>query len=86
MKQQSLQKQQQRTPMETTQKHAGKSNFATQRSLFRQTQLRYSRGDDWEELKRRVEDVQHDLKNSPTGGGLSHGEVRRGSDGHANTI
>ena len=31
--------------------------------------LRYSRGDDWEELKRRVEAVQHDLKNSPTGGG-----------------
>jgi len=28
---------------------------------------RYSRGDDWEELQRRVAAVQKDLKNSPTG-------------------
>ena len=35
------------------------------------TELRYSRGDDWEELKRRVEAVQKDLKNSNTGGSVT---------------
>ena len=31
--------------------------------------LRYSRGEDWQELRRRVEAVQDDLKKSATGQG-----------------